>query len=281
MLVLEAEFQHPARVLADALDPGAAPGEAALGAPAHVDHLAGQQMRTGEHGARRAHRVDVRGARLAHGGAEPLGERQRGGDEPVGELVAPHHGVGAGDLAAELHADGPRDALGGVVGDGVDDDAVALVVGERHRGVGDPDQAGQHHLRLGEGPAHRVAVHQRQPRLGGAGDGQHGVDAADLDRRDVGGGPADVLLQGAQGGHFLATGRDPFQQHRGRPHPRDGHHGRVGRHLVEGDEPHRAVLPDGLAGQQLADVRVAAAAGAEDAAPRAMSSRLSRLISRM
>jgi hypothetical protein len=64
----------------------------------------------------------------------------------------------------------------------------------------------------------------------------------------------------------LVALRQLFGHHRRRAHHADGHDQRVVGEFVDVDEVDRAVLADGLLGHQLADIGIAAAAGAEDGA---------------
>jgi hypothetical protein len=74
----------------------------------------------------------------------------------------------------------------------------------------------------------------------------------------------EVVLQGQQSVHHLVAAGELLNHDGGRAHHRRlDHHGVVW-YLGRIHQLHGAVLADGLAGEQFADVGIAAAAGAED-----------------
>jgi hypothetical protein len=97
---------------------------------------------------------------------------------------------------------------------------------------------------------------ERNGRVQSAGLGaQHGADLL-----------AQEPFQLAEGLHDLAALRDLFHHHGRRTHHGAGDRELVVFHVVDVDHLHRAVFADRLLRHQLADVGIAAAAGAEDGA---------------
>ena len=202
-------------------------------------------------------------ARLAQRAADADRERHGAGnrDTPGGGAV---HAV-VGDIGLAAHADG--DAAGDPLGLGgrarLDDAGIALFVGDR-------DRRGRHaidvegfHLELREGAAHAVGIDQRQAALGGDHDGNGRIDAAGLERHHRLDLAAGVGLVGVEGEAHLVAAGDLLDQDGRRAHGAAGQHADRVRHLVKRQQPHRPVLLDRRAGEQLADIGVATATRAE------------------
>ena len=122
------------------------------------------------------------------------------------------------------------------------------------------------HLQFGIGAAHAVAVDQRQAGHGGDDEGRGGVDATRLAAKHGVDLFAEQFLEGAEGVDQLVALRQLFGHHGGGAHHADRHDQRVVGHLVDVDDLDRAIGLDGLLRHELADIGIAAAAGAEDGA---------------
>jgi hypothetical protein len=123
-----------------------------------------------------------------------------------------------------------------------------------------------HHLQLGIGAAHAVAIDQRQTAGGRDHERRRRVHAACLaaeHRVDL---AAEQLLELSEGGHQLVALWQFLGHHGRRAHHADGHDQRVVGEFLDIDDLHRAMLTDRLLGHQLADIGIAATAGAEDRA---------------
>ena len=264
MLVLEPQLQHRAALLARSLDPRLAACEAGFGSARDVGDLAREDAEPTQPLDDCADRVAVRRPRLSHQPPELLGEA----DRPRHHRLFQHPPVHAveRDHRRAAHVDRERagEPFRPAVVDRFDDRRVALLVGERHRRGRDAVHRRGDHLDLREGAAHAVGVDQRDAHRRRDAERCRRVEPARLDRDGVRDRPADEVLQRLEGADDLVAARELLDHHRGRTHHRRGHDDRVVGDLLDVDELDRAVLPDRLLREQRADVRVAAAPGAEN-----------------
>ena len=271
VLVLELDRHLPSGAVAGALDHDLAERPAALGLAQQVDRLAFEQdaavlvvLRAAQELEQRCERIAAAAARLAHRAAEL--ERKRHGAAHQRALgIAAVHRIEA-DVRRAAHRDHHAAAealdLDGAVG--VDHHRVAVLVGHDHgAGRHAADVVGRH-LQLRERAAHAVAVHQGKAAARGEHERQQRIDAADLGAHDRLRFLADVALEGAQRLDHLGAVRHLFHDHGRRAHHAEGRHEGLVVERLDVDQLDRAVVHDGLPQHQRAEVRVPAAAGAED-----------------
>ncbi len=121
------------------------------------------------------------------------------------------------------------------------------------------------HLHFGEGAAHAVAVDDRQAGHGGRDQRLHGVLAADLLAGDGVDLDAQPFLQRPHAAQALAAFLDALMRDQRRADAAHGDDAGLVRHAFQRDDLHHVALAQRLAHAQLADIRIAAAAGAQDA----------------
>ena len=165
--------------------------------------------------------------------------------------------------AAQARSQGPDHVFQARVVDRAQARQVAQVVAEQGRRSAAAVDAEGGHVDVREGPADAVGIHQRQAAQGRGGQRQHGIGAADLgaDQRvyrprveRLG-----LLQQVLQGG----LAEQVFDQHGGRAYPGDAdHEGLVGE-LGQRQQARLQATLQLATQEQLADMGVAPAAGAQ------------------
>ncbi len=147
----------------------------------------------------------------------------------------------------------------------VEDDLVPARIGERPRRRRHAVDAEGVHLQLGKGAPHAVAIDHRKTRLRGDDHGAHRVGAADLAGNDMGKAPSHVALQRPHGAHALIAAADPLDADRRRAHAADRGHEGIIANLIERDDLDGPARFELLQCLDLAEVRVPATAGAQNA----------------
>ena len=184
------------------------------------------------------------------------------------------HGVGfhrlaihdiqrAGHAAAAGHGDGARQLFRPLIGDRLENDAVALFIRQGHGRGGHAADGEGDHLQFREGTPHSVAIDHGQSEACRRCDGQHGIDAAGFHgHRRVDLSPKiafyhfkDALVFRAADALFAKNGRSA--------HHGDGHDQRIVRHLFGRNERHLAALAHRADRHQLSDIGVTATACAQ------------------
>ncbi len=119
---------------------------------------------------------------------------------------------------------------------------------------------------LGKGASHAVGVDQGEVQSGGPGDGEHAVPATDLTCHERGHAPAGQEFQFLLEPRALVAVLDFLDAHRGGANAAARHDERIVGQFVQVDQRNRAVVLGRLQRLEQRQVRIAAAAGAEDRA---------------
>ncbi len=262
--VLEVDRHDRAAPIVQPVEPHHAAQKALGGAARDVDHLALVEQLARLDAEDRRHRVVMLALGLPHGVTD-LDRLGRGAvDAPLLDL-----GAGARCLAgrrdrAELDADLAADPLHPLPGRHLVDhrfqpahidggERTGIQITDRHRG----------HLRFGIGPAHHVGIDDRSLEMGRRHQRLDRISAADLERHDPAKFLADMLFHQRHGAGDGAAVGQPFLADQRRTHVRHRRDPVVVGELLRRHQLHTtALLVEGPHVQQ-AEIRAAAAAGAQ------------------
>ena len=236
--------------------------------PAHVGDFAGEEE--GGAGFRQQSLDDVMAPCSRVENRAPDFERLRqsaGNGDPL-DICALHRRRGEARRGAHIDRDMASETLEPEhIDDFLEDDDIALVVGDRSWRRIEPVDEESRHLDFGKRPAHPVAVDDGEARVGGSEDRFDGIGAANFRRYESGDAHVHRLLNPAQRPQTFLALLDFLDAHDRRADAADRADDVVVVHSLKRKDLHRRSLAEQFARSQHPDIRIASAPSPEQRSP--------------